>query len=221
MVEVKICGIKTEDALDAAIAAGADYVGFVFFAKSPRNVSVADAARLIRRARSHGRVTCVALLVDPDDRLVDEVTREAQPDILQLHGHESPARVEAIAGRARLPVWKAVAVASLSDVEAADLFVAPGLRADLVLFDAKPPADPGALPGGNGLSFDWRILADRPGGHPFALAGGLTPDTVAEAIRLTRPAIVDVSSGVESAPGLKDKALIRRFLQAAKAANQT
>ncbi|WP_439541462.1 phosphoribosylanthranilate isomerase [Hyphomicrobium sp.] len=216
---VKICGLRTEAALDAALDAGADLVGFVLYAKSPRNVSIAQAAGLARHAETRPGVTTVTLLVDPDDALVDRVAAEVRPHMIQLHGHETVERVEAIRSRGGIPILKAVPVSTADEVAAAKNYVQPG-RADMVLFDAKPPQGPGALPGGNGLAFDWHILEAAEGGHPFALAGGLTPRNVAAAIALTGAAVVDVSSGVESSPGEKDPELIRRFLRAAKAANQ-
>lgn len=220
MVEVKICGLKTEAALDAALEAGADYVGFVLFAKSPRNISLETARALIRRAHERSHAKAVALLVDPDEAFAAEVARVTEADIVQLHGKETPERVESIVRTIGSPLWKAVSVATAEDVEAAARYFAPGRRADLILFDAKPPPDPAALPGGNGLSFDWRILTGAERSFPFALAGGLTPETVADAVRLTHPAVVDVSSGVETSPGMKDEALIRRFIRNAKAAKQ-
>ncbi len=219
-VKVKICGLRTEETLDAAIEGGADFVGLVFFPKSPRNVDLATAACLARRAHERSPSKVVALVVDADDRLLDAIAGEVLPDILQLHGLETPERVAAIRSRLGLPLWKAVPVAKAADVEAGLAYMAEGRLADLVLFDAKPPDDPASLPGGNGLAFDWRILDGLAGRHPFVLAGGLTPDNVAAAVELTRPAVVDVSSGVESAPGLKDTALIRRFIRAAKTAKQ-
>lgn len=219
--KAKICGIRSEEVLDVALAAGADYAGFVLYARSPRNVDIATAHRLIARTKDAGRTKAVLLVVDPTDDLLDEVARGPAPDILQLHGHESRARVGEVRETWGIPIWKACPVATTADVEAAWDYHAPGRLADLILFDAKPPADPEALPGGNGLSFDWRILTGAKGGYPFALAGGLTPENVAAAIRLTGASIVDVSSGVESAPGIKDPGLIRRFLNAVKTANQT
>jgi phosphoribosylanthranilate isomerase len=218
---VKICGLRTEAALDAALDAGADLVGFVLYAKSPRNVSLDEAAALVRRTRAREGVQTVVLSVDPDDALVDQVAAKVQPDILQLHGHETPERAEAIRRRSRLIILKAVPVAEADEVADAFVYLEPEGGADILLFDAKPPADPAALPGGNGLSFDWHILEAARGRAPFALAGGLTPENVAAAIDLTGAAIVDVSSGVESRPGEKDPELIRRFLQAAKAAKQS
>jgi phosphoribosylanthranilate isomerase len=218
---VKICGLRTEAALDTALEAGADLVGFVLYPKSPRNVSVAEAAALVAHARAKGHAKTVTLLVDPDDALVDRVAADVAPDLIQLHGHETPARAEAIRTRSGLPVLKAVPVSASEEVAAAFCYLAPGGGADILMFDAKPPADPAALPGGNGLAFDWHILDGARARAPFALAGGLTPENVAAAIELTGAAIVDVSSGVESRPGEKDPERIRRFLQAAKAAKQS
>jgi len=218
--KVKICGIKCEAALDAALEGGADFIGLVLFPKSPRYVDEATAEALARRTRERSRAKVVALLVDPDDELVARVSDRVRPDLLQLHGHESPERVAEIRSRAKLAIMKAWSVASKEDAAGAAAYFAPGERADIILFDAKPPKDPSALPGGNGLSFDWRILEAVRGRFPFALAGGLTPDNVADAIRLTGAAIVDVSSGVEVRPGDKDPELIRGFLRAAKAAKQ-
>lgn len=215
-VEVKICGIKTDSALQAALDGGADYVGLVFHPDSPRNVDLAMARRLAAIAR--GRAKIVALLVDPDDRLLADVVETVAPDIIQLHGTESPERTAEVAHCYGRPVLKAVKVATAQDAEAADVFQG---RAQMILFDAKaPPGQGEALPGGNGIAFDWHALDGVRGKFPFMLAGGLTPDNVAEAIRLTGPAAVDVSSGVETRPGEKDAGLIRRFLQAAKTANQ-
>jgi phosphoribosylanthranilate isomerase len=213
--EVKICGLRSEPALDAALAAGADYVGFVFYPRSPRNIEPTAARTLAARAR--GRAKIVALLVDPDDALLDTVMTIVAPDIVQLHGAESAERVAEIARRFGKPVMKAVAVATSDDV--ADALAYAG-HAERILFDAKPlPGE--ALPGGNGIAFDWQALAGVAGRVDFMLAGGLTPDNVGEAIRLTGARAVDVSSGVESRPGEKDPELIRRFIQAAKTVKQT
>jgi phosphoribosylanthranilate isomerase len=215
--EVKICGLRSEVALDAALAAGADYVGFVFYDRSPRNISPAAARELADRAR--GRAKVVVLLVDPDDTLLAEVIGAVSPDIVQLHGAETPARVAEIAQRFGLPVMKAVAVTGASDVQAALAYAG---NADRILFDAKAPADDAtALPGGNGVAFDWLALAGLEGRIDYMLAGGLNADNVAEAIRATGAPAVDVSSGVESRPGEKDPDLIRRFIHAAKTAKQT
>ncbi|AHB49738.1 N-(5'-phosphoribosyl)anthranilate isomerase [Hyphomicrobium nitrativorans NL23] len=218
---VKICGIRTSDALDAALDAGADLIGLVLYPKSPRNVSLDEAAALTLRARHHGGADVVTLLVDPDDALVEAVAEKIKPDLIQLHGHEMTARVEAVRELSGLRILKAVPVGDAEDVAAAFDYLKPnGTRAQMLLFDAKPPADPGSLPGGNGLTFDWRILEAAKGRAPFALAGGLTPENVAAAIALTGAAIVDVSSGVESRPGEKDPERIRRFLKAAKVAKE-
>jgi len=215
--EVKICGLRSEAALDTALAAGADYVGFVFYERSPRNISPNEARLLANRAR--GKAKVVVLLVDPDDTLLVEVIEAVSPDIVQLHGGETPARVAEIAQRFGLPVMKAVAVAGAADVQAALAYAG---KADRILFDAKPPAeDATALPGGNGVAFDWLALAGLEGRIDYMLAGGLNADNVAEAIRATGASAVDVSSGVESRPGEKDPDLIRRFIHAAKTAKQT
>jgi phosphoribosylanthranilate isomerase len=208
--KVKICGLKTEAALEAALAGGADFVGLVFFPPSPRNVTPAVAETLAARAR--GRAKIVALMVDPDDALIAQVIASAAPDLIQLHGHETPTRVAEIRTRWGIPVMKAVPVETADDARAARQF---SPAADLILFDALAPAD-SARPGGNGAPFDWRTLLGVTEGIAFVLSGGLTPDNVAEAIRLTGATAVDVSSGVESRPGEKDPELIRRFLRAAK-----
>jgi phosphoribosylanthranilate isomerase len=209
-VEVKICGLKTPAALEAALAGGADYVGLVFFPPSPRNVTPETATALAAKAR--GRARIVALTVDPDDALLDAIVAAAAPDLIQLHGDETPERVAEIRGRWGRRIIKAVPVETAGDVQEARRYQAV---ADLVLFDARAPAA-STRPGGNGAPFDWRSLLGLEDGLPFVLSGGLTPDNVADAIRLTGAAVVDVSSGVESRPGEKDPDLIRRFLRAAK-----
>ena len=209
-VEVKICGLKTPAALEAALAGGADYVGLVFFPPSPRNVAPETAAALAAKAR--GRARIVALTVDPDDALLDAIVAAAAPDLIQLHGDETPERVAEIRARWGRRIIKAVPVETAGDVQEARRYQAV---ADLVLFDARAPAT-STRPGGNGAPFDWRSLLGLEDGLPFVLSGGLTPDNVADAIRLTGAAVVDVSSGVESRPGEKDPDLIRRFLRAAK-----
>jgi phosphoribosylanthranilate isomerase len=216
----KICGIRTEAALDAALAGGAACFGLVFYPPSPRTVDVETAARLAAAGRRSGAIQSVALLVDPDDALVDLVSSKVSPDMLQLHGQETVARVREIRKRSQRPVMKAVAVRTHEDVAAALAYYEPLHVADLILFDAMPPPD-AVLPGGNGLAFDWQILDAVRGRMPFALAGGLTPDNVAAAIRLTGADLVDVSSGVESSPGEKDTGLIRRFLEEASSANES
>jgi len=210
-VRVKICGLKTRDAVDAAVSAGAAYLGFVFFARSPRAVSVTEAAALAVQVPPG--VAKVALVVDADESTLDALVGAVPLDMLQLHGHETPARVAAIRARHGLPVMKAVGVSGAEDLGAIDL---DSGVADQLLIDAKPA--PGAdLPGGNGIAFDWRLLAGRKyWTRPWMLAGGLTPGNVAEAVRLTGARQVDVSSGVESAPGVKDPGLIRAFVDAAR-----
>jgi phosphoribosylanthranilate isomerase len=210
-IGVKICGIRTADSLQAAIAAGATHCGLVFYPPSPRSLSIEDAASLSLLGR--GQVTMVALTVDADDAMIRDITQQVVPDMIQLHGKESPERTARVREISGLPVIKAVSVAEARDVEAAEDYRG---AADLILFDAKPPRIITALPGGNGQSFDWGLLADVKGRMDFALSGGLTAENVAEAIRVTRPMLVDVSSGVEIAPGHKDSALIRRFVAAAR-----
>lgn len=212
--KVKICGLKTETALEAALVGGADYVGLVFFPPSPRNISPAAAKALAAKARGCARI--VALMVDPDDALIEAVVAAADPDLLQLHGEEPPERVAEVRRRWGKPVMKAIKVETAGDAE-----TALGYRgaADLILFDARAPLD-STRPGGNGAPFDWRALLGVQDQVSYMLSGGLTPDNVAEAIRMTGARMVDVSSGVESRPGEKDPELIRRFLRAAKAANQ-
>ena len=207
-VKVKICGVRTPAIVETASEAGADFIGLVLFAKSPRHVELEEARVLAAVAR--GKIGTVAVLVDPDDALVDGVLERVRPDFLQLHGSETPERVTAIRTRAGLPVMKAIAVAEACDVADAGKYAA---SADFILFDAKASPD-ALLPGGNGVPFNWDALKGiKP---PFALSGGLTPDTVGEAIRLTGASLVDVSSGVERAPGEKDAELVRRFIRAAK-----
>jgi phosphoribosylanthranilate isomerase len=212
--KVKICGLKTEAALEAALAGGADYVGLVFFPPSPRNITPETAGPLAARAR--GRARIVALMVDPDDALLDAVVSAVDPDLLQLHGEESPERVAEVRRRWARPVMKAVKIETAEDADAA---LAYRSTADLILFDARAPED-SPLPGGNGAAFDWGALASVKDKVAYMLSGGLTPDNVAEAIRATGARIVDVSSGVEARPGEKDPTLIQRFLRAAKAAKQ-
>lgn len=217
--EVKICGLSTAPTLDAALAAGADMVGLVFFAKSPRHVDLDTAAALAARARSGaqtGMAQIVALTVDADDATLDAIAATVQPDVLQLHGRETPARVAALRARTGRAVWKAMGIAGPEDLAA--LAAYDGI-ADRLLLDAKAPKD-AALPGGNGVPFDWRLLAGLDLSTPFMLSGGLTPQNVAQALRLTGAPAVDVSSGVESAPGVKDPALISAFVHAARSAAQ-
>ncbi|MCW1934029.1 phosphoribosylanthranilate isomerase [Pararhodobacter zhoushanensis] len=209
-IRVKICGLTRPQDIDAVVAAQAAYGGLVFFPKSPRAVSIAQARDL--SLASPVGLARVGLFVNPDDALLDAVLAEVPLDILQLHGTESPERVAELRARHGLPVMKAVGVAGPEDLDALTTY---GSVADMLLVDAKPPRD-AVLPGGNGLAFDWRLIAGRRWPVPWMLAGGLTPDNVREAILLTGATQVDVSSGVESAPGVKDADAIARFTAAAK-----
>jgi phosphoribosylanthranilate isomerase len=212
----KICGLSTAPSLAAALDGGAAYVGFVHFAKSPRHLPLGDLLGMAQRVPS--RVGRVAVLVDPDDALIDRLAASGALSALQLHGSEDPARVAAVKQRSRLAVWKGLGVRTSADISAAKAFMG---AADLLLFDAKPPTPaPGetALPGGNGLRFDWRLLDGLALPMPWALSGGLDPETVAEAVRATGARLVDVSSGVEDAPGLKSIAKIQAFLKAVRGA---
>lgn len=211
-VEVKICGLKTADTMRTALDAGADYVGLVFFGPSPRNVTLEVAGDLADLARDRAKI--VALLVDADNDLVDRLMPWIAPDLLQLHGSETPARVAEIKRRTGCAVMKVIKVESATDAAHALDYV--GI-ADLILFDAKAPKG-ALLPGGNGVAFDWTTLDDVKHKVPYMLSGGLTPATVADAIHRTAATRVDVSSGVESRPGEKDEALIRAFIANAKAA---
>lgn len=207
---IKICGINSSAALDAAIAARADHAGFVFFAKSPRHLSLTEAAALGTAAA--GRIGKVGLFVNASDAAIAEAVAAAGLNALQLHGDEPPERAAELRAAFDLPVWKAISVAGAADIARADRYHG---AADLVLFDAKTPRD-AALPGGLGLAFDWSLLAAYRGALPWGLAGGLGPDNVGEAVRLTGAPLVDVSSGVETAPGVKDFELIARFCRNAR-----
>lgn len=211
-LDIKICGLKTDAALAAALDAGASHVGFIFFPRSPRHIAVEEAAHLRKAAR--GRAKAVAVTVDADDEALDRIVAAMEPDILQLHGHESPQRVAEVKARYGLAVMKAFALR-----EAADLDAIAAYRgvADRFLFDAKPPAG-SELPGGNGVSFDWRLLAGLDADVDYMLSGGLNAANIGDAIRLANPSGIDISSGVESAPGVKDAALIEQFFRAVRAA---
>jgi phosphoribosylanthranilate isomerase len=209
--KVKICGLRTRIALHAALDAGADYVGLVFFPNSPRYIAPAAARPLAETAS--GRIETVAVLVDPEDALIDDILATVRPGLLQLHGSETPDRVAAVKARSGLRVIKAIGVATADDVAKASAY--RGI-ADMILFDAKAPAGSN-LPGGHGLAFDWHALGGPSVERPFALSGGLDPDNVWDALAITGASMVDVSSGVERAPGEKDPDLVRRFIQAAKA----
>lgn len=209
-VIVKICGLSTEEALEVALDAGADMVGFVFFAPSPRHLAFERAhalgGRVLERAQK------VALTVDADDHFLDAVVEALQPDMLQLHGTETPTRVEAVRCRFRLPVMKAVPVAVPSDLDTIARYAGV---ADRLLFDARAPRE-ATRPGGLGKPFDWHLLENLDPAVPFMLSGGLDPENVGEALRITRAPAVDVSSGVERAPGEKDHDKIRAFVRAAR-----
>jgi phosphoribosylanthranilate isomerase len=210
--KVKICGLSTAPTLDKAVAMGVDLVGFVFYRPSPRYVTPDQARELA--ARVPGGIAKVALVVDMDNDELDEIVEALDPDMIQAHGHETPARVNEIKSRYNRPVIKAISVADAADFERARAY---DEAADMILFDAKPPKSMNnPLPGGNGLAFDWELIAGRNEIGDFILSGGLDPDNVAAAIELTNPAIVDVSSGVETAPGKKDETLIAKFLENAK-----
>ena len=209
---VKICGLTTPADIDAAVAAGARYLGFVFFARSRRAVTTDTAAALALSVPPG--VMRVGLFVDADNDFLGSVLNRVPLDMIQLHGAETPARVAEVKARFGLPVMKAIGVSGPGDLGALWDY---GLVADQLLIDAKAPKD-AALPGGNGVAFDWRLLVGRKWLKPWMLAGGLTPENVAQAIRLTGAPAVDVSSGVERAPGVKDPALIRAFVTAASTA---
>jgi phosphoribosylanthranilate isomerase len=209
---VKICGLRTPEALEVALAAGADMVGFVFFAPSPRNVGY-EAARVLG-AQVRGRAQKVALSVDAGDEQLAAAIEALRPDLLQLHGAETPERVAVVRTRFRLPVMKALPIAERADLSPIRLY---DKVADRLIFDARAPRE-ATRPGGLGQPFDWRLLEDVRPGVPFMLSGGLDPDNVAEAVRITRAPGVDVSSGVERAPGEKDFDRIRAFIRAARAA---
>ena len=207
-IEVKICGINDEEALEAAVVHGADMIGFVFYPDSPRNVSIERAAELAFYLPED--IKTVGLFVNPEDRLLDQVMNAIHLDLFQLHGQESPDRVEAIRFEYGMPVMKALSIADKADLDRAKAWRDV---ADRLLFDAKPPKD-ATLPGGNGVSFDCSLLSGFEIGIPWMLAGGLTPENVAQAIKISGARAVDVSSGVESAPGCKDPNKIEAFLKA-------
>jgi phosphoribosylanthranilate isomerase len=209
-VRVKICGIREPEALNAALAGGVRFVGFVFYPRSPRYVVPPLAAELARMVPTGVRT--VGLFVSPTDAQLDDVIGQVPLDYLQLHDDEPPERVGQIRRRFALPVIKAFRISSAADLEPVSSYLA---ESDLLLFDARPPADAAALPGGNGLAFDWSLLAGRQWSKPWMLSGGLTAETLPEAIAVTGARLVDVSSGVEDRPGHKDPARIRAFLAAA------
>lgn len=205
-VAAKICGLSTPETVAAAIAGGARAVGFVFFPPSPRNLSPAQAAPLIRAVRAG--VTRVGVFVDPDDALLKRILAAAPLDLIQLHGEETPERVAQVKQRFGKKTMKAIKVAGDDDLAAAPRYYKV---ADWLMFDARPPKA-ATRPGGNALAFDWELLSARRWPLPWMLSGGLTPENVAEAVRIARATTVDVSSGVESAPGIKDAAKVAAFL---------
>ena len=210
-VSVKICGLATVDDVRACADAGANYMGLVFFEKSPRNITL-PAARELSLAAPLG-LAKVALVVNPSDAELDAITGTVPLDMLQLHGRETPERVAEVKARYGLPVMKAVGIADGDDLPKLESYFGV---ADQILVDAKPPKG-GDLPGGNGLSFDWRLIAGRRWPCPWMLAGGLTPENLAEAVKMTGAKQVDVSSGVEDAPGQKNAKLIQKFVQSSRA----
>jgi len=213
-LDVKICGLSTRETLDAALGAGADMVGFVFFPPSPRHVSF-EAARELA-AGVEGRAKKVALTVDADDATVSAIIAALKPDILQLHGHESVARVLELKQRFGIEVMKVLSVETSADLASLPDYA---VVADRILFDARPPKD-ATRPGGLGTTFDWHVLEHLDLKRPFMVSGGLTADNIAEALRITRAGGVDVSSSVERAPGVKDPQLIERFIRAARATQE-
>lgn len=213
-MDIKICGLSEEDTLAAALNGGATHVGFIFFPRSPRHVSPEQAAEL--RAIAKGRAKAVAVTVDADDAFIDAIVRDVAPDMLQLHGSETPERVKAVKARYGLPVMKAHAISSAADLATAQRFAGV---ADRLLFDAKAPKG-AVLPGGNGIAFDWTLLDGLDASVDYMLSGGLNASNVGDALAHTNPSGLDISSGVERAPGIKDAALIESFFKAIRRAQQ-
>lgn len=211
-LDIKICGLKTAEAVAAALDGGASHIGFIFFPKSPRYVDPREAGRLRQAAK--GRAIAVAVTVDPDDVTLDTIVAAMQPDMLQLHGNENVNRVAEIRARYGLPVMKALALRERGDLEQIKPYIGV---ADRFLFDAKPPKG-SELPGGNGVSFDWQVLSELDASTDYMLSGGLNASNIAEALRATNAQGIDISSGVESAPGVKDVGLIKDFFRAVRAA---
>jgi phosphoribosylanthranilate isomerase len=212
-LSIKICGLRTPEALDVALESGADLVGFVFFAPSPRHLGL-EAARILSQ-RVQGRAGKVALTVDANDETLYDIVAALKPDMLQLHGTETPDRVVAVRTRFGLPVMKALPISTRADLSPVRLYAKV---ADRLIFDARAPQD-ATRPGGLGKPFDWTLLADLDAGVPFMLSGGLDANNVGEAIRVTSAPGVDVSSGIESSPGVKDPDKIRAFIRAARLAD--
>jgi phosphoribosylanthranilate isomerase len=217
MLKVKICGLNTRESVTAAVDGGASHVGFIFYPPSPRAVTPERAGEIASGAP--GSVARVAVFVDPSDQEIDAVVQALSPAILQLHGAETPERIDAVKRRFGLPVMKAIRVSTAMDIQAAKAY--DGI-ADMFLFDAKPPKDAkGMLPGGNGLAFDWTLLAAFQGATPWFLSGGLELENVEQALSISDAKAVDVSSGVEDRPGVKNPGKISAFLQTVKARNPT
>lgn len=212
LLDVKICGLKTPEAVERALARGATHLGFIFFGKSPRNIDPPLAGELAALAK--GRAKTVAVTVDADDETLDDIVNLMQPDMLQLHGHESPDRLLAVKTLFGLPVIKAFSIRDAADLGRVDAYV--GI-ADRFLFDAKAPVG-SDLPGGNGVAFDWRVLRSLDGAIDYMLSGGLNKDNVSEALAETGAKAIDISSGVESAPGVKNLDMIDAFFDAVEAA---
>ncbi|MEI2299138.1 phosphoribosylanthranilate isomerase [Ensifer sp. MJa1] len=210
--EVKICGLKTAEAVDRAVALGASHTGFIFFPKSPRNIEPDDAGRLADRIRGQAKIVAVTVNADNDE--LDEIVSALKPDILQLHGGESPERLLTVKAIYGLPVMKVFSVREAADLEKIDAYV--GI-ADRFLFDAKAPAG-SDLPGGNGVSFDWKLLDALDGSVDYMLSGGLNAENIGEAMAQTGARAIDISSGVESAPGVKDLKLMESFFNAVRQA---
>lgn len=213
-LDIKICGLKTEEAVDRAVELGATHVGFIFFGKSPRHIEPADAGRLADRVRGRARIVSVSVNADNDE--LDEIIALIRPDILQLHGQESPERVLTIKATTGLPVIKAFSVQTADDLGKIDAY--EGI-ANRFIFDAKPPKN-SELPGGNGVSFDWTLLKSLDPSTDYLLSGGLNARNVGEALAIARPPGIDVSSGVESAPGVKDIRMMEEFFAAVRQAMQ-
>lgn len=211
-LDIKICGLKTPEAIDHAVALGATHVGFIFFGKSPRHIEPADAGVLADRVR--GRAKIVSVSVDADDDELDEIMAMIRPDILQLHGRETPDRVLTIKAVTGLPVWKALSISEASDLDRIDAY--DGI-VNRFLFDAKAPKG-SELPGGNGVTFDWTLLKGLSERVDYMLSGGLNKDNIGEALRIARPTGIDTSSGVESSPGVKDLKIMDEFFAAVRAA---
>ncbi|MBD9496461.1 MULTISPECIES: phosphoribosylanthranilate isomerase [unclassified Ensifer] len=210
--QVKICGLKTAEAAERAVALGASHVGFIFFPKSPRNIEPDDAGRIADRIRGQAKIVAVTVNADNDE--LDEIVSALNPDILQLHGSEDAERLLTVKAMYGLPVMKALSVREASDLEKIDAYI--GI-ADRFLFDAKPPKG-SDLPGGNGVSFDWKLLDALDGSVDYMLSGGLNADNIGEAMAQTNARAIDISSGVESAPGVKDLKLMESFFNAVRQA---